>query len=83
MQTACFNFIKNFQESNGKPFPLADAAFQLAYAIIMLNVDQHNHNVKKQNIPMTNEAFKKMLKNIGVEFDQDMVDEIYEAIKFL
>lgn len=30
-----------------------DAAFTLTYAIIMLNVDQHNHNAKKQNIPMT------------------------------
>ena len=30
-----------------------DAAFTLAYAVIMLNVDQHNTNAKKQNIPMT------------------------------
>lgn len=31
----------------------ADAVFTLAYAVIMLNVDQHNTNAKKQNIPMT------------------------------
>ena len=41
-----------FQKSNGEPFFNADAAFTLAYAVIMLNVDQHNHNVKKQNVPM-------------------------------
>lgn len=45
-----------FQKSNGEPFFNADAAFTLGYAIIMLNVDQHNHNVKKQNIPMTVEV---------------------------
>lgn len=33
-----------------------DAGFALAYAIIMLNTDQHNHNVRKQNIPMTVEV---------------------------
>lgn len=33
-----------------------DAGFTLAYAIIMLNTDQHNHNVRKQNIPMTVEV---------------------------
>ena len=44
------------QKSNGEPFFNADAAFTLAYAVIMLNVDQHNHNVKKQNIPMTVEV---------------------------
>jgi len=40
-------------ESNNEPFANADAAFTLCYAIIMLNVDQHSHNAKKQNIPMT------------------------------
>lgn len=33
-----------------------DAGFALAYAVIMLNTDQHNHNVRKQNIPMTVEV---------------------------
>lgn len=49
-------FISSLQKSNGEPFANADAAFTLGYAIIMLNVDQHNHNVKKQNIPMTVEV---------------------------
>lgn len=55
----------------------------MAYAVIMLNVDQHNHNVKKQNIPMSVNAFKKNLKQVngGNDFDQDMLEEIYNSIK--
>ena len=45
-----------FQKTNGEPFANVDAAFTLAYAVIMLNVDQHNKNAKKQNIPMTVEV---------------------------
>jgi len=41
------------QKTNGEPFANVDAAFTLAYAVIMLNVDQHNTSAKKQNIPMT------------------------------
>lgn len=61
----------------------ADAAFTLAYAVIMLNVDQHNHNVKRQNNPMTAEDFKKNLKKVngGQDFNQDMLDEIYNSIR--
>ena len=42
------NFAKHWRTSNSNQFANEDAAFTLAYAIIMLNVDQHNHNVKKQ-----------------------------------
>lgn len=42
----------SLQKSNAEPFASTDSAFTLTYAIIMLNVDQHNHNAKKQNIPM-------------------------------
>lgn len=42
------NFAKHWRASNNLAFANDDAAFTLAYAIIMLNVDQHNHNVKKQ-----------------------------------
>lgn len=45
-----------FQKSNGSPFANSDACFALAYAVIMLNTDQHNHNVRKQNVPMTLEV---------------------------
>ena len=37
-----------FQELNPDGFANTDAVFTLAYAIIMLNVDQHNANVKQQ-----------------------------------
>ncbi|XP_066304243.1 Golgi-specific brefeldin A-resistance guanine nucleotide exchange factor 1-like isoform X1 [Branchiostoma lanceolatum] len=76
-------FSEHWHNCNSKPFANADAAFTLAYAIIMLNVDQHNHNVKKQNIPMTVEEFKKNLHNVNGQrdFDSDMLDEVYTAIK--
>ncbi|XP_073690303.1 Golgi-specific brefeldin A-resistance guanine nucleotide exchange factor 1 isoform X1 [Garra rufa] len=76
-------FTDNWQKVNGNPFQLNDAGFALAYAVIMLNTDQHNHNVRKQNIPMTLEQFKKNLKGVngGNDFDQDMLEDIYNAIK--
>ncbi|CAB0040980.1 unnamed protein product [Trichogramma brassicae] len=76
-------FAEHWHESNNHPFASTDAAFTLAYAIIMLNVDQHNINVKRQNNPMTAEDFKKNLKstNGDADFDQEMLDEIYTAIK--
>lgn len=49
------------QKVNGSPFVTNDAGFALAYAVIMLNTDQHNHNVRKQNIPMTIEVSDNML----------------------
>lgn len=47
----------------------------------MLNVDQHNTNVKAQC--MTWEQFKKNLKGVngGQEFDPEMLNQIYNAIK--
>lgn len=45
-----------FQKANGSPFANSDACFALAYAVIMLNTDQHNHNVRKQSVPMTLEV---------------------------
>ncbi|XP_043262335.1 Golgi-specific brefeldin A-resistance guanine nucleotide exchange factor 1 isoform X1 [Colletes gigas] len=76
-------FAEHWHDSNGKPFTSADAAFTLAYAVIMLNVDQHNYNVKRQNNPMTADEFKRNLKKVngGADFDQEMLDEIYTSIK--
>lgn len=77
------HFAEHWHKSMNEPFVNSDAAFTLAYAVIMLNMDQHNHNVKKQNIPMTVEDFKKNLKDVngGKDFDKDMLEEIYNAIK--
>ncbi|XP_041865617.1 Golgi-specific brefeldin A-resistance guanine nucleotide exchange factor 1 isoform X2 [Melanotaenia boesemani] len=76
-------FTDNWHKVNGSPFMSNDAGFALAYAVIMLNTDQHNHNVRKQNIPMTVEQFKKNLKGVNGnrDFDQDMLEDIYNAIK--
>ncbi|XP_066549516.1 Golgi-specific brefeldin A-resistance guanine nucleotide exchange factor 1 isoform X2 [Amia ocellicauda] len=76
-------FTDNWHKVNGSPFVTNDAGFALAYAVIMLNTDQHNHNVRKQNVPMTVEQFKKNLKGVNgsKDFDQDMLEDIYNAIK--
>uniref|UniRef100_UPI00358F0A71 Golgi-specific brefeldin A-resistance guanine nucleotide exchange factor 1 isoform X3 n=1 Tax=Myxine glutinosa TaxID=7769 RepID=UPI00358F0A71 len=76
-------FTDYWHSVNGHPFANNDACFALAYAIIMLNTDQHNQNVRKQNIPMTVEEFKKNLKGVNgqKDFDQDMLEEIYNAIR--
>jgi brefeldin A-resistance guanine nucleotide exchange factor 1 len=60
-----------------------DAVFTLSYAIIMLNVDQHNHNAKKQSNPMLVEEFKKNLtKTNGTgNFDDKLLEEIYQVSK--
>lgn len=83
ISTIMEQFANHWHKSNGEPFANADAAFTLAYAVIILNVDQHNHNVKKQSVPMTVEEFKKNLAktNGGEDFDGDMLSEIYIAIK--
>ncbi|XP_026566755.1 Golgi-specific brefeldin A-resistance guanine nucleotide exchange factor 1 isoform X1 [Pseudonaja textilis] len=76
-------FTEHWHISNGTPFANSDACFALAYAVIMLNTDQHNHNVRKQNVPMTLEEFRKNLKGVngGKDFDQEMLEDIYYAIK--
>ncbi|XP_074531303.1 Golgi-specific brefeldin A-resistance guanine nucleotide exchange factor 1 isoform X2 [Halichoeres trimaculatus] len=76
-------FTDNWHKVNGSPFMTNDAGFALAYAVIMLNTDQHNHNVRKQNIPMTVEQFKKNLKGVNgnKDFEQKMLEDIYVAIK--
>ncbi|XP_060096950.1 Golgi-specific brefeldin A-resistance guanine nucleotide exchange factor 1 [Heteronotia binoei] len=76
-------FTEHWRKSNGSPFANSDACFALAYAVIMLNTDQHNHNVRKQNVPMTLEEFRKNLKGVngGKDFEQDMLEDMYHGIK--
>lgn len=71
------------QKLNNEPFANTDAAFRLAYAIIMLNMDQHNFNAKRLNVPMTAEDFQKNLRglNDNMDFDQEMLLAIYTGIK--
>lgn len=68
---------------NDKPFGHPDAAFTLAYAIIMLNTDQHNPQAQRNQQPMTLESFKKNLSgtNDKGDFDPEMLEKIYNSIK--
>ncbi|CAG7832914.1 unnamed protein product [Allacma fusca] len=76
-------FAAHWGISNGNPFADVDAAYRLGYATIMLNVDQHNTNVKKQGNSMTFDDFKKNLRGLngGEDFDPQMLQDIYAAIK--
>ena len=76
-------FATAWHVANSCPFENHDAAFTLSYAIIMLNVDQHNINVKKQNPVRTCDQFIKNVSGVngGKNFDAAMLKEIYNAIR--
>lgn len=59
-----------------------DAAFILTYAIILLNTDQHNPNLKA-NKRMTLDDFSRNLRgqNAGDNFAPEYLQDIYETIK--
>ncbi|XP_055593245.1 Golgi-specific brefeldin A-resistance guanine nucleotide exchange factor 1 isoform X2 [Uranotaenia lowii] len=77
------HFAEHWHTCNNEPFANTDAAFRLAYAIIMLNMDQHNHNAKRLNVPMTVDDFLKNLRGLNgnSDFDQDMLINVYNAIR--
>ncbi|CEJ95123.1 Putative Cytohesin-2 [[Torrubiella] hemipterigena] len=70
--------------SGDKPDEVAnqDSVFILSYAIIILNTDQHNKNVKGMK-RMTFEDFSRNLRgqNDGKDFSVDFLKEIFESIK--
>lgn len=59
-----------------------DAAFVLTYAIIMLNTDQHNPNVKSTD-RMTVTSFSRNLRGVngGQDFNPDYLQEIFDSIR--
>ncbi|UKZ64660.1 uncharacterized protein TrAtP1_005871 [Trichoderma atroviride] len=59
-----------------------DAVFILTYAIILLNTDQHNPNVKSMK-RMTLNDFSRNLRgqNNGQDFSPEYLKDIYETIK--
>lgn len=75
-------FSSHWYESNQRPFVNIDAAYSLAYAIIMLNTQQHNISAKKTRGKMTCEEFIKNLRgmNGGQDFDPNLLREIYKEI---
>ncbi|XP_003377440.1 putative Sec7 domain protein [Trichinella spiralis] len=76
-------YADHWHKSNGTPFASTDAAFTLAYAVIMLNVDQHNPQAKRQQQPMSLEQFVKNLNGVngGDNFDRTMLEKIYQAVR--
>ncbi|TDZ17365.1 Uncharacterized protein Cob_v009713 [Colletotrichum orbiculare MAFF 240422] len=60
----------------------ADAVFVLTYAIIMLNTDQHNPNLKGQK-RMTVEDFARNLRGVndGQDFAPEYLQEIFDNIR--
>ena len=60
-----------------------DSPYTLAYAVIMLNTDQHNPNAGKNSVPMTQEQFIRNLRgtNGNGDHDPEMMGEIFQAIK--
>ena len=69
--------------ANSTPDEIAnkDAAFVLTYAIIMLNTDQHNPNLKQKRMSL--QDFSRNLRGVndGKDFDEDYLNSIYDAIK--
>lgn len=59
-----------------------DAVFVLTYAIIMLNTDQHNPNLKDQK-RMTYDEFARNLRGVNgnKDFAPEYLQEIYNSIK--
>lgn len=59
-----------------------DAIYVLTYAVIMLNTDQHNPNLKKDK-RMQYEDFAKNLRGVngGKDFDPEYLRAMYESIK--
>lgn len=76
-------FVEKFLKSS-VPDQIADqdAGFVLTYAIIMLNTDLYNPNVKKSQKRMTVEDFARNLRgcNAGKDFDTEYLQDIYDAI---
>ncbi|KER31396.1 hypothetical protein T265_12974 [Opisthorchis viverrini] len=77
------HFAEHWFVANNAPFVDVDSAFTLAYAILMLNTDQHNPNSKKQNVPMTLTDFKKNLSGMNGtgDFAPKLLEEIFTNIQ--
>src|SRR5690606_5081601 len=69
--------IPDQQEATDK-----DAVFILTYAIIMLNTDQHNPNLKSEK-RMAFEDFSRNLRgqNEGKDFSREYLKDIFDSIK--
>ncbi|KAG4027643.1 hypothetical protein MFRU_028g00650 [Monilinia fructicola] len=58
-----------------------DSVYVLTYAIIMLNTDQHNPNMKGKRMELENFARNLRGVNGGKDFAPEYLQDIYESIK--
>nr|POE72422.1 uncharacterized protein CFP56_12295 [Quercus suber] len=73
---------KYFAVAESGMFADKDAIFVLSYAIIMLNTDQYNVNIKPSS-RMTLQGFARNLRGVngGKNFDDEYLQAIFDAIK--
>eukprot|EP01124_Arcella_intermedia_P020212 TRINITY_DN2770_c0_g1_i1.p1 TRINITY_DN2770_c0_g1~~TRINITY_DN2770_c0_g1_i1.p1 ORF type:complete len:468 (+),score=108.55 TRINITY_DN2770_c0_g1_i1:189-1592(+) len=74
-------FSNHFCKCNAGLFPTPDAAFILAFAIIMLNTDLHNPAIKDKE-KMTREGFVKLTAGTwsGNDPPKEMINQLYDSI---
>lgn len=74
-------FAQEYVQKNPSTFPNADAAYTLAFSVIMLNTDRHNPAIANKD-KMTLEGFIRNNKgmNDGEDYDQKFLEEIYHEI---
>eukprot|EP01103_Thecamoeba_quadrilineata_P012983 TRINITY_DN3475_c0_g1_i2.p1 TRINITY_DN3475_c0_g1~~TRINITY_DN3475_c0_g1_i2.p1 ORF type:complete len:425 (+),score=127.21 TRINITY_DN3475_c0_g1_i2:1368-2642(+) len=72
---------KFFSQNSSGVFSNADAAYVLAFSLIMLNTDAHNPSIKKQD-KMTKQQFIKNNSGInnGKNIDQTYLEMLYDHI---
>ncbi|GIL44250.1 hypothetical protein Vafri_1768 [Volvox africanus] len=72
-------FGRHYYASNEDVFRNGDAAYVLAYSVIMLNTDQHNSQVKNK---MTLESFRRNLRGVNdnADFDPQFLEDIFTSI---
>ena len=76
------SFCLSYCQDNADSFPSPDAAFILAFALVMLNTDQHNSNIRHRQ-SMTEEQFINNLRGVnnGLDFDRAMLQQCYHSIR--
>lgn len=73
-------FAKEFYDKNPGKVASSDAAYTLAFSVIMLNTDLHSPKIKSK---MTQEQFIRNNRgmNGGKDFNENMLKAIYNEIK--
>ncbi|KAI9098198.1 hypothetical protein DFS34DRAFT_694406 [Phlyctochytrium arcticum] len=72
-------FADRYYETNPEVFVRADAAYTLAFSVIMLNTDQHSPTIK---VRMDKAAFLKNNRGIndGTDFPDDFLGAIFDEV---